>query len=128
MRRGLGATGPLDPDAAWERYAVPALWSTWSPQISGVDATTPRIAAGTTGIVHGPLGVQVPFEVLSVDERQRRWTWRVRAAFATLELVHAVLERPDGGSDTTLEVTGAAPVVLAYAPLAGLALGRLVRP
>ena len=81
-----------------------------------------------TGVVHGPLGVRVPFEVLSVDEGRRRWSWRVRAALVTLELVHEVLERPDGGADTTLEVTGPAPVVLAYAPLAQLALRRLVRP
>lgn len=107
---------------------MPALWSTWSPQISRVDATSPRVVRGTAGVVHGPLGVRVPFEVLSVDETRRRWSWRVRAALVTLELVHEVLERPDGGTDTTLEVTGPALVVLAYLPLARLALGRLVRP
>lgn len=128
MRRGLGASGPLEPAAVWERYAVPALWSTWSPQITRVDSTSARLTAGTTGVVHGPLGVRVPFEVLSVDETRRRWSWRVRAALVTLELVHEVLGRPDGGTDTTLSVTGPAPVVLAYAPLAQLALSRLVRP
>lgn len=107
---------------------MPALWSTWSPQISRVDATTSRIAAGTTGIVHGPLGVQVPFEVLQVDETGRRWAWRVRAALVTLELLHTVTPRPDGGSDTTLEISGPAPLVLGYAPVAQLALRRLVRP
>ncbi|MEO7236390.1 MAG: SRPBCC family protein, partial [Lapillicoccus sp.] len=81
-----------------------------------------------TGMVHGPLGVRVPFEVLAADERRREWTWRVRAAFVTLELVHAVRDRADGGADTILEVTGPAAVVLAYAPVAQLALGRLVRP
>ena len=72
--------------------------------------------------------MRVPFEVLAVDEGRREWTWRVRAAFVTLELVHAVRERPDGGADTTLEVTGPAAVVLAYTPVAQLALRRLVRP
>jgi hypothetical protein len=128
VKRDTGASGPLAPDRVWERYAVPDLWSTWSPQISRVDATTSRIAPGTTGIVHGPLGVQVPFEVLDVDEAERRWTWRVRTALVTLALVHSVIARPDGGSDTGLEISGPAPVVLAYAPVAQLALRRLVRP
>jgi Polyketide cyclase / dehydrase and lipid transport len=128
VQRVTGASGPLAPDRAWERYAVPALWSTWSPQISRVDATTSRIAPGTSGIVHGPLGVQVPFEVLDVDEAGRRWTWRVRAALVTLELLHSVIPRPDGGSNTKLEISGPAPVVLGYAPVAQLALRRLVRP
>lgn len=128
MRRAVGTSGPLAPDQVWERYAVLAAWPSWSPQISRVDATSSRLTPGMTGVVHGPLGVRVPFEVLSVDETGRRWSWRVRAALVTLDLVHEVREGPDGGSDTTLEVTGPAPVVLAYAPLAQLALGRLVQP
>ncbi|MDQ6896066.1 MAG: SRPBCC family protein [Actinomycetota bacterium] len=128
MRRAVGTSGPLPPDQVWERYAVLAAWPSWSPQISRVDATSSRLTPGMTGVVHGPLGVRVPFEVLSVDETRRRWSWRVRAAVVTLDLVHEVREGPDGGSDTTLEVTGPAPVVLAYAPLAQLALGRLVLP
>ncbi len=128
MRRAVGTSGPLPPDQVWERYAVLAAWPSWSPQISRVDATSSRLTPGMTGVVHGPLVVRVPFEVLSVDETRRRWSWRVRAALVTLDLVHEVREGRDGGSDTTLEVTGPAPVVLAYAPLAQLALGRLVQP
>ena len=128
MRRTVGASGPLPADQAWERYAVLAAWSSWAPQISRVDATSARLMPGLTGMVHGPLGVRVPFEVLAVDEVRREWTWRVRAALVTLELVHAVRARQGGGADTTLEVTGPAAVVLAYAPVAQLALRRLVRP
>jgi len=128
VRRAVGTSGPLPPDQVWERYAVLAAWPSWSPQISRVDATSSRLTPGMTGVVHGPLVVRVPFEVLSVDETRRRWSWRVRAALVTLDLVHEVREGRDGGSDTTLEVTGPAPVVLAYAPLAQLALGRLVQP
>lgn len=127
MRRRIGASGPLSPDQVWDRYAAPAAWSSWSPQISRVDATSTRLTPGMTGVVHGPLGVRVPFEVIDVDEVRRRWAWRVRVALSTLVMIHEVLERPDGATDTTLEVTGPAPVVLAYTPLAKLALQRLVR-
>ena len=44
-----------------------------------------------------------------------------------LHLVHGV-EATAGGSATWLVVTGGLPVVAAYAPLARLALGRLVAP
>jgi hypothetical protein len=126
MRRGTGASGPVPPDEAWERYAVPALWPTWAPQISRVDATSARLTPGMTGVVHAPLGLRVPFEVLTVDEPGRRWSWRARAVGFTMELLHEVRERADGGTDTRLEVSGPAPVVLAYLPLATLALTRLV--
>jgi hypothetical protein len=45
-----------------------------------------------------------------------------------MHLLHWVTEGPDGGSTTGLRVTGPAPVVVGYAPLAQLAIGRLVRP
>lgn len=126
MRRVVGASGRLDPDAAWERYAVPAAWSSWSPQIRRVEASGARIVEGMAGVVHGPIGLLVSFEVLRVDERRRWWSWRVHAGPVVLRLEHEVLARPDGGSDTTLDVDGPALVVLAYLPVATVALRRLV--
>ena len=71
----------------------------------------------------------MPFEVREVDEPTRTWTWRVRLApggLVRLHLEHGV-EAHEDGSATWLHVTGPAPVVLAYAPLARLAMTRLVR-
>ncbi|MCU1607856.1 MAG: uncharacterized protein JWP46_4321 [Modestobacter sp.] len=123
----LHATGTATPAEAWARYAVPARWPEWSPQITGVDVAAERIAQGVTGRVHGPLGVAVPFVVDEVDEATRQWTWSVFAGPARLQLRHWVSPGPDGGATTGLRVHGAAPLVAGYAPLALIALQGLVR-
>ena len=139
MRRALAALGPADPATAWERYADPGLWPTWSPQIRAVRTSSSRLAPAMTGTVLGWGGLELPFVVDAVDEAARTWVWRVRpvralhaplpaalTALGTVRLRHAVGPGDGGGALTTLEVTGAAPVVLAYAPAAGWALRRLV--
>ena len=124
----LHATGPEPPDEVWERYAVPARWSDWAPQITGVELPVARLTAGVRGRVRAPLGVVLPFVVETVDEAARRWSWTVSIGPVRLHLLHWVTEGPDGGSTTGLRVTGPAPLVLGYAPLAQLAIGRLVHP
>jgi hypothetical protein len=123
----LHATGPVGPDEVWERYAVPARWSQWAPQITGVELPVARLAAGVRGRVRAPLGVTLPFIVDTVDEAARRWSWTVSLGPVRLRLLHWVTEGPDGGSTTGLRVSGPAPLVVGYAPLAQLAIGRLVR-
>jgi hypothetical protein len=125
----LRARGAADPATAWERYVDPALWSSWAPQIQRVTTSTPRLAAGTTGTVHAGLlarpTLPVRFEVLAVDEAGREWAWRAHLGPLSLRLEHGV--SPDGaGASTCLRVHGPLPVVLAYAPLARIALGRLL--
>ena len=124
----LHATGPEAPAEVWERYAVPARWPEWAPQITGVELPVARLAAGLRGRVRGPLGVTLPFVVETVDDTARRWSWTVSLGPVRLRLLHWVSEGPDGGSTTGLRVTGPAPLVVGYAPLAHLAIGRLVRP
>ncbi len=126
MRLHVTARGPATPEQAWERYAVPGLWPTWAPQIRSVDYPLPRVAVGATGRVHGVGGVAVDFTVLEVDEAHRTWAWAVRVGPVRLRLDHGV-QGLAGGSVTTLVIDGSAPVVLAYAPVARLALGRLLR-
>ncbi|WP_166533881.1 SRPBCC family protein [Blastococcus xanthinilyticus] len=121
------ATGPAPPDEVWERYAVPARWPEWSPQITGVELPVDRLAAGVSGRVRGPLGLAVPVTVEHVDEAARRWSWRVAVGPLRLSLLHWVSDGPHGGTTTGLRLSGPAPLVLAYAPPARLALGRLVR-
>ena len=124
----LHATGPVAPAEAWDRYLHPARWSSWAPQILGVDTDAEQIAQGVTGRVRGPLGVTVPFVVDEVDDASQRWRWTVQVGPARMTLLHWVTSGPDGGTTTGLRTTGPAPVVLGYAPLAGWALHRLVRP
>ena len=124
----LHATGPLGPAEVWERYAEPARWPGWAPQIAAVEVPVPRLAAGVSGRVRAPGGLALPFEVEAVDEAARRWAWRVHAGPVTLHLLHWVVPAPDGGSTPGLRITGPALVVAGYAPFAGWALRRLVRP
>ena len=78
------------------------------------------------GTVHALLGVSVRFEVTEVDEARRRWAWLVRLPLLTLRLEHTVEPWRASGTRTGLVVEGPAPVVLAYVPVARLALHRLV--
>lgn len=120
----LRAAGHASAEVAWERYDNLDQWSTWSPQVQRVIADERRLRPGLEGEVVGPAGVRVPFVVTEVGDRS--WSWDIRPAGLRLTLDHLVLEHP-GGSLTELVVRGPAPVVLAYAPLAQLALGRLVK-
>jgi hypothetical protein len=120
VRLTLAATGPLDPAQAWERYAEPARWSSWSPQVRFV-STTERIRPGLRGRVDGV----VPFVVLDVDEAGRRWSWVAGRRPLRVHLEHTVAPAASGAR-TTLTLVGPPWLVLPYVPLAQLALHRLV--
>jgi hypothetical protein len=126
-RLTLAAAGRASAGEAWERYAQVASWSRWSPQIRSVTCSSSRIRTGATGRVRGPLGVGVDFVVEAVDEKSRQWVWTVSTGPVVLRLHHSVVPVGDGAR-TTLTMSGPLPVLLGYAPLARLALGRLVRP
>ena len=130
MRLTVAAAGTATPATVWDRYTHPDRWPDWSPQIRSVDCADDVIRAGTTGVVHGPCGAAVNFEVLDVDHETRCWSWRVKAVGIELILGHRVDARgrpADSGTRTTLTITGPAPIVVGYLPLARVAMGRLVR-
>lgn len=122
--------GPRPPDDVWDRYVRPSRWPEWSPQIRAVRYGHDRLAPATSGRVVGPGGLPVPFDVLDVedaDPRGRSWTWVARLGPVRLRMRHDVRPRPGGGTVTGWHVQGPWPVVVAYAPLALVALRRLVR-
>jgi hypothetical protein len=123
----LRARGAAPADLVWERYVRLERWPHWSPQITGVDADGEVLRPGLRGVVRGWFGVGVPFVVTAVDEIARTWSWRVRVGPLTIDLTHGV-EADPAGSCTWLRVRGLLPAVAGYAPLALLALRRLVRP
>jgi hypothetical protein len=123
--RRLTACGTADPELAWERYERISLWPTWSPQISRVRADQPRIAAGVEGVVVAPGGLALPFTVSHVDREAHTWSWTVRLGPVAMALSHEVHPEP-GGSGTSALMAGPGPLLLAYAPLAWVALRRLV--
>ncbi|MCS0635467.1 SRPBCC family protein [Streptomyces sp. LP05-1] len=125
MRLRAAGTAPVE--TVWRRYVTPGCWPEWSPQIRAVRVAGDRVVPGLRGEIRTVLGVGVPFVVEAVDEERRIWSWRVRLGPVRLRLRHEVRERPGGGALTELRVTGPVWAVAGYAPLARLALRRLVR-
>jgi len=132
MMMTVRADGPADPDVVWDRYVRPGRWPDWSPQIRSVSYPDEKLSAGGRGVVNGPCGLSIDFVVDEVDEINRHWRWRVTRAGIALTLDHSVSADMDGeatgsGTTTALDISGPAPIVLGYAPIARIALGRLVR-
>lgn len=126
MRRQVAARGDAPLEVAWQRYVDLDSWRDWSPQIREVRSDQRTLAAGLSGTVQGPLGVGVPFEVLSVDKTARQWVWRASILGSAVEMIH--LLRTEGDQTVaTLIAEGPAIVVLPYLPLATVALGRLTQ-
>lgn len=121
------ASGPVDPDEAWDRYARPERWRQWSPQVRHVDMDSDVIAAGSAGTVRTIGGAQVRFVVLDVDARARSWTWRVRVGPVGMVLEHHLVPLPEGGTSAEVVIHGSWPVARLYRLPATLALHRLVR-
>ena len=127
LRREITVEGPRPTDDVWDRYVRPQRWPEWSPQIRSVDYPGEMLAPGTTGVVRGPAGLPVPFQVIGVDAAGpvRTWSWTASAAGVKLTLLHTV-EATATGTRTGLTVVGFAPVVAGYLPMAWWALRRLV--
>lgn len=126
MRYALGVLGPAPVAMAWERYADPGLWSIWAPQIRSVTwAGGGAIAPGRSGVVHAIAGVDVPFTVTEVDARAHDWSWILRPLGVTLRMRHT-LEEVGDRTRAGLEIDGPLPAVLGYAPVARIALRRLL--
>lgn len=126
MNRRIAVVGPAAPDLVWDRYIHPERWAEWSPQIRGIDSADSPVRTGSRGRVHGACGLGIDFDVLDVDHEKRCWEWRVvLLGGIRLTLGHAV-EEWGSGTRTTLDISGPAPIVLGYAPVAYLALTRLV--
>ncbi len=121
MRRRIAVEGTTSAEVMWEAYADTARWASWAPHIRRVSPSG-RITQGMSGVVEGPIWSRARFEVTQVDEHARRWTWRVRLGPTSLTIAHEV----DDGA-TAVEIEGPAPLVIAYAPVAQIALARLVR-
>lgn len=129
----LSATGDLDPEAVWGRYTQPMWWPVWAPHLREVDYPDAVVRPGTTGRVTGVGGVVAVFRVDAVDHDARRWTWSVRSGPLRLSFDHGVDAAEPGsghpnGSTVWLVTRALWPVAVGYAPVARIALGRLVTP
>lgn len=125
MRICVEAHGPASRAEIWARYADPSRWPQWAPQIRAVRAEGP-LHPGLKGVVVGPLGARARFWVRDVDEAAGRWSWRVRGGLGPFA-VAMTIEHHVADGFAALVINGAAPVVVAYEPIARLALARIVR-
>lgn len=123
--RRLEAIGTASPEVAWGRYLQIEAWPTWSPQISRVTASAERLGVGVTGRVYLPGGLGLPFTVTAVNAQARSWSWVVRLGLVKLTMNHEV-HAHTRGSATSLVLEGPDVVLLAYVPLAWVALHKLV--
>ena len=125
MTLRLDAAGPADGDRVWRDYTHPSRWPVWAPQIRSVSGVGDPVRPGDSGWVHGPFPLRLPFEILSVDDDRREWSWRVGVGPASVVLDHGV---DSAGTQTQAWALIHAPalLVLPYAPLTTLALRRLV--
>ena len=125
----LRARGAAPPDEVWDRYARPARWPTWAPHLRDVHVDGEHLRPGLSGTVVGPGPLRADVVVGHVDTDARTWDWDVAAGPLRLHLEHGVQPGgPGGGSRVWLRMSGPLPVLLAYAPVAALALRRLVAP
>ncbi|HEY8018599.1 MAG TPA: SRPBCC family protein [Actinomycetota bacterium] len=119
MRTRIEARGTASAATMWAAYADSSRWADWAPQIRRVEPLGP-LEVGLRGRVDGPFFSRARFEVTHVDETTRRWSWKVAIGPAHLAIDHEVRE-----GATAVVIEGPAPLVLAYAPVARLALTRL---
>ena len=119
------AHGPARASDVWEAYADPQRWPEWAPHIRRVEAVG-RLRPGQVGRVWSVVPAPVSFEVTDVDAKRRRWSWLAMIGPLRMRFDHGVDSR-DGGSGSWLTMHGPLPLLMIYAPVARLALHRLVR-
>ncbi len=119
------AEGSAPPDVVWARYTEPERWPTWAPHMKRAEYPYPRVLPGTFGRVYAYGGLSLLFSIDAVDEAERVWDWSVYLASQRVELQHGVVSR---GSRTRAwaRIGLPLPLALGYAPMAKLALRRLV--
>jgi hypothetical protein len=120
------ASGPVAPDEAWARYASPARWPQWSPQVRHVDTDCEVLVAGAAGTVRTLGGAVVRFVVLDVDPRARSWSWRIRVGPVGMVLDHHLVPLETGGTRAEVVIHGAWAIARLYRLPATVALHRLV--
>lgn len=122
------AVGDAPIEKVWRRYTEPDLWAFWAPQIRKVTSTGEAgrpIRPGDRGRVLGPAGIRVPFLILAVDDQDRTWRWRVGLRRLSVTMDHGV-EDNHGSTRAWVRIHLPGPVAWPYAPVARLALTRLV--
>lgn len=120
------ARGSAPADVVWARYTEPERWPSWAPHMKRADYPYPRVTPGTFGRVYAYGGFSMPFSIDAVDEQARTWDWSVYLGSLRIELQHGV-ETKGSRTAAWASIGLPLPLALGYAPVATLALRRLVR-
>lgn len=118
------ATGAATPDLAWQRYHYLQRWTSWASHLTGVDAETPTLIAGTRGRVKILRVATARFRILRVNPQARTWSWRVRFGPLNLLLDHG-LDELATGTRAWVRIRGPWLILVLYRPLMWWALRRL---
>ena len=127
----VSASGPADPDVVWDRYIHPRVGRSGRRRSSRSTTRTTRFSAG--GRRHGARAVRDRRRFRDSRDRQRKALLELagqRRRHHPRDGARRSSRSVDAGAPatrTTLEITGPAPIVLGYLPIARIALGRLVR-
>lgn len=78
-------------EAVWDVLVDVNGWPKWGPSMTGarLDAPEDGFRLGSTGQVHGPFGVAVPFVITEFDVG-RYWAWTVANVPATRHGVNPI--------------------------------------
>jgi uncharacterized protein YndB with AHSA1/START domain len=125
----------VDPDLLWRLLATPDQWPRWSPHImrvtEGHGVPPGPLRIGQALRIHGPWPVAVPARITALVPG-RRWDFDVTLPVGVrVRAAHEVVDDPTAVV-VTMRAAGPAmrllggPALLVYAPLAELALRRLV--
>lgn len=124
-RLTVRARGSRPVHETWERFVRPAIWPRWAPQITATRCRDERVRRGLHGLVRAIGGIVARFRVDAVDDLRMRWAWTVRAGRLLVRMEHGV-ERDGDGSAAWARIHAPLPLAALYAPVAALALRRLV--
>ncbi len=113
--------GPAGKHEMWARCRDPEWWPTWMTGVRRVQAHE-LLEPGLEGELELAGGLRARFEVIDVDDRSAAWTRVVRLGPFRVRIE----QRVDEGF-AWIEVSGAFPLPLLYAPIARGSLSRLLR-
>jgi hypothetical protein len=125
VRPTLGIDVAVAGERAWRELIEIANWPRWGPTVRAarLHGGGDRLYAGATGAVQTPVGLWLPFSLVSWHdaEPRRSWSWRVGGLPAT---THTVISR--GPSRCRVEIGVPWPAT-AYLGVVALALHRIRR-
>lgn len=105
-------------DSVWDLLVDARRWPEWGPSVRDVECDDHLIQPGSTGRVKTPVGIWLPFEIVSCEPY--RWTWRVAGVPATGHRIEVLSE------ESCRVIFELSPIAVVYVPVCQRALRAIV--